>query len=189
MGTTERDEVSTALGKAITIRRVELGLSRNDLRDRSGLSYPYVAELERGLKSPSSKALESIATALEMRPHELLARAEQLLDEPATPSMAPPLPQSRSVTRPPAPAAGAAPPPPEAEVPAAAPRAARRWFGPAAAPVARPPTAGAPPTSGTPARKRARRPLASGPPPELTEDRVREIVREELRRLVTGEAD
>lgn len=146
MATEEPEEEARALGKAITIRRVELGLSRNDLRDRSGLSYPYVAELEKGLKSPSSKALDAISRALEMRPHELLARAEGLVAGPGTLPMA------------------------EGLRPAAAPARSGRWFGPAAA---------APPA---PARGRRARPA---PAPELTEDRVREIVREELRRLVT----
>lgn len=147
MATEEPEEEARALGKAITIRRVELGLSRNDLRDRSGLSYPYVAELEKGLKSPSSKALDAISRALEMRPHELLARAEELVAGPGTLPMV------------------------EAAPPAAAPAGSGRWFGPAGA--ARPASAPAP-------GRRAR----AAPVPELTEDRVREIVREELRRLV-----
>ncbi len=137
----ERDE-ATALGKAITIRRVELGLSRNDLRDRSGLSYPYVAELEKGLKSPSSKALDAIARALEVRPHELLARAEELADAPGTLPM-----QSAS---------SSSPSPPQ------------RWFGPAASSIM------------SEARVRGAAPAAEA----LTEERVREIVREELRRLI-----
>jgi transcriptional regulator with XRE-family HTH domain len=138
----ERDE-ATALGKAITIRRVELGLSRNDLRDRSGLSYPYVAELEKGLKSPSSKALEAIARALEVRPHELLARAEELADVPGT------LPMMQS-------ASPSSPSPPQ------------RWFGPAASSIM------------PEARVGGAAPAAEA----LTEERVREIVREELRRLI-----
>ncbi|MBW3556551.1 MAG: helix-turn-helix domain-containing protein [Actinobacteria bacterium] len=146
MATEEPEEEARALGKAITIRRVELGLSRNDLRDRSGLSYPYVAELEKGLKSPSSKALDAISRALEMRPHELLARAEELVAGPGT------LPMTDSPT------------------PAAAPAGSGRWFGPAS-------------TAARPAPARGRRARAA-PAPELTEDRVREIVREELRRLV-----
>lgn len=146
MGTGERDEEALALGKVITIRRVELGLSRNDLRDRSGLSYPYVAELEKGLKSPSSKTLDAIARALEMRPHELLARAEELV-APATPATAASLLWAPET-------AGSG-----------------RWFGPA---VAAPPV---------PAPARSRR-TAAAPAPPLTEERVREIVREELRRLV-----
>lgn len=138
----ERDK-ATALGKAITIRRVELGLSRNDLRDRSGLSYPYVAELEKGLKSPSSKALEAIARALEVRPHELLARAEGLADAPGT------LPMMQS-------ASSSSPSPPQ------------RWFGPAASSIM------------SEARVGGAAPAAEA----LTEERVREIVREELRRLI-----
>ncbi len=60
-------------------------MSRNDLRDRCGLSYPYIAELEKGRKTPSGKALDAIATALQMRPHELLARAEALAGSGETP--------------------------------------------------------------------------------------------------------
>src|SRR3954462_2069641 len=68
-----------ALGRVIAMRRAELGLKRNDLRDRSNLSYPYLAELENGTKRPSQAALAAIAEALELRPSELLERAEALL--------------------------------------------------------------------------------------------------------------
>lgn len=68
-----------ALGRVIAMRRAELGLKRNDLRDRSQLSYPYVAELEHGTKRPSQSALQAIAEALELRPSELLERAEALI--------------------------------------------------------------------------------------------------------------
>ena len=135
--------VDPALGKAITIRRVEMGLSRNELRDRCGLSYPYVAELEKGTKSPSARALEAIAGALEMRPHELMARAERLAD---------------------------AETPPQAASPG--------WFGPASTP-----TRGSPPLL---ASLGARLPAAPAGP--VTEERVREIVREELRRLIAEAA-
>ncbi len=129
-----------------------MGLSRNELRDRCGLSYPYVAELEKGTKSPSARALEAIAGALEMRPHELMARAERLAD--------------------------AETPPQEAEsstVSAASPR----WFGPASAP-----TRAALPLH-APERPRL---LAASVGP-VTEERVREIVREELRRLIAEAAE
>jgi transcriptional regulator with XRE-family HTH domain len=137
------DVDKAALGKAITIRRVELGLSRNELRDRSGLSYPYVAELEKGKKSASGRALAAIASALEMRPHELLARAESLADETATPVMA------RAVNEP--------------------ATTGSRWFGAATTP-----------------RSRSAASAAQARP--LTEERVREIVREELRRLIAEAA-
>ena len=144
----KKQPVDPGLGKAITIRRVEMGLSRNDLRDKCGLSYPYVAELEKGTKSPSARALEAIAGALEMRPHELMARAERLAD--------------------------AATPPQEAE--SSTPSAASPgWFGPASAP-----------TRGSRPLLAARLPAAPAGP--VTEERVREIVREELRRLIAEAA-
>lgn len=68
----------SALGRAIASRRGEIGLKRNDLRDRSGLSYPYIAELETGRKRPSQAALDALARALELSTSELLARAERL---------------------------------------------------------------------------------------------------------------
>ena len=73
------------LGRAIRVLRVERGLERKDLAARSGLSYPYLSEIESGKKRASSQALLAIAQALGVRPHELLATAEALArrDEPA----------------------------------------------------------------------------------------------------------
>jgi DNA-binding XRE family transcriptional regulator len=68
--------VAEALGHAVHLRRVELGLKRPELARRSGLSYPYVSEIENGMKSPSATALEKLARALELSMAELLARAE-----------------------------------------------------------------------------------------------------------------
>jgi len=58
-------------------RRTELGLSRRQLAERAGLSYPFVSELERGAKSPSAASLVALARALELSPAQLLTRAEQ----------------------------------------------------------------------------------------------------------------
>jgi len=69
---------ASTLGRAIRVRRVELGLKRHALAERAGLSYPYVSELERDRKSPSSAAMVAIAAALDLSPAELLARAEHL---------------------------------------------------------------------------------------------------------------
>ncbi len=67
-----------AIGRAIRVIRTEQGLSRKELAERSGLSYPYVSEIETGKKSPSSKALRAIADAVGLPPHELFAAAETL---------------------------------------------------------------------------------------------------------------
>jgi transcriptional regulator with XRE-family HTH domain len=70
-----------ALGRALHLRRVELGLKRRDLAVRAELSYPYVSELENGQKEPSAKALRQLAEALELTPADLAALADRLGDE------------------------------------------------------------------------------------------------------------
>jgi transcriptional regulator with XRE-family HTH domain len=76
------DELSpddtAAFGRAVTARRAELGLTRKEVASRSGLSYPYVSNIEAGHKQPSAKALHALATALELRPAELLERSDSL---------------------------------------------------------------------------------------------------------------
>jgi transcriptional regulator with XRE-family HTH domain len=66
------------LGRAIQLRRVELGLKRPQLAKRAELSYPYLSEIENGMKDPSTKALRQLAAALEFSPAELIALAEKL---------------------------------------------------------------------------------------------------------------
>jgi transcriptional regulator with XRE-family HTH domain len=64
------------LGEAIAARRHELGLTRREVAERAGLSYPYVAQLERGQKSPSSASLFALAAALEVPVADLLGEVE-----------------------------------------------------------------------------------------------------------------
>lgn len=66
------------LGRAIQVRRAELGLKRKDLARLASLSYPYLSELENGSKVPSAKALGQLAEALQLSPADLLARAEAM---------------------------------------------------------------------------------------------------------------
>jgi len=69
-----------ALGRAIRVTRTEQGLERKELARLSGLSYPYVSEIEKGTKRASTEALLPIARALGLRQSELLERAERLLE-------------------------------------------------------------------------------------------------------------
>jgi len=69
-----------ALGRAIKVTRTEQGLERKELARRSGLSYPYLSEIEKGTKRASTEALLPIARALGLRQSELLERAEGLLE-------------------------------------------------------------------------------------------------------------
>ena len=72
------------LGRAIQLRRVELGLKRPELATRAQLSYPYVSEIENGMKTPSTKALWLLAGALEMSTVDLMALADRLGDSAGT---------------------------------------------------------------------------------------------------------
>jgi len=69
-----------ALGRAIRVTRTEQGLERKELARLSGLSYPYISEIEKGKKRASTEALRPIARALGLRQSELLERAERLLE-------------------------------------------------------------------------------------------------------------
>jgi transcriptional regulator with XRE-family HTH domain len=81
----------SALGRAIQVRRAELGLKRKDLARLASLSYPYVSELENGSKAPSAKALSQLADALQVSPADLMALAEAMpTSAPAARDMRPP---------------------------------------------------------------------------------------------------
>ncbi len=70
------------LGRAVHLRRVELGLKRAEVAQRADLSYPYISEIENGVKQPSVAALGRIAEALELSVSELAALSEQYAAEP-----------------------------------------------------------------------------------------------------------
>ena len=50
-----------------------------DVAERSGVSLPYVSEVERGLKEPSSEVLGAVAGALGLRLVDLTARVTREL--------------------------------------------------------------------------------------------------------------
>ena len=69
--------MATPLGKYLVRRRHELGMDRKTLAALSGLSYPYVSQLEASDdKRPSEKALRLLAPALEVELDELLDVAD-----------------------------------------------------------------------------------------------------------------
>jgi XRE family aerobic/anaerobic benzoate catabolism transcriptional regulator len=70
------------LGRAIAALRIERGMSRKDLVRAAGISYPYLAEVEKSIKLPSSAMLGKLAAALHVMPSELLERAEQIAADP-----------------------------------------------------------------------------------------------------------
>jgi transcriptional regulator with XRE-family HTH domain len=59
-----RHPALTALGAAIRKRRLELGLSQEQLAERAGLDRSYVGQVERGDNSIALLSLVSTANAL-----------------------------------------------------------------------------------------------------------------------------
>ena len=71
------DVVATPLGEYLVQRRRQLGMDRKTLAALSGLSYPYVSQLEASEdKRPSEKALRLLAPALQVELGELLEVAD-----------------------------------------------------------------------------------------------------------------
>lgn len=58
-------------GRVLVEQRKRRGMSRSELADAAELSYPYVSQLETGLRKPSRKAAEQLALALGMDLWEL----------------------------------------------------------------------------------------------------------------------
>ncbi|MGE8452454.1 MAG: helix-turn-helix domain-containing protein [Pseudomonadales bacterium] len=53
-------------------RRIELGLSQEELAERAGVHRTYVGMLERGEKNATLYSIERLAGALEVEPATLL---------------------------------------------------------------------------------------------------------------------
>jgi transcriptional regulator with XRE-family HTH domain len=66
------------LSEVLRDYRKSAGLSQEELGYRSGLHRTYISQLERGLKSPTLDALESLSAALGTSPHIIIRAAEEL---------------------------------------------------------------------------------------------------------------
>lgn len=64
------------LGKTIRDRRMELGLSQEELAERADLHRTYVGGVERGERNVSLENIIRIAHALQIIPSQLLERIE-----------------------------------------------------------------------------------------------------------------
>lgn len=65
-----------ALGRAVAARRDELGLTQEQLALRADLHQRWISNVENGHRNPSYASLRRLATGLEMRTSDLVARAE-----------------------------------------------------------------------------------------------------------------
>lgn len=72
----ERASHRRRIARAVTGLRESRGLSRRELAEASGLSYPYVSQIENGDREPSIKALAALAGALGVELAELTTGAD-----------------------------------------------------------------------------------------------------------------
>lgn len=74
------------VGTFIREQRERSALSIRKLAEMTGVSNPYLSQIERGVRTPSAEILRSIAGALSIRTETLYERAG-LLDREAPPSV------------------------------------------------------------------------------------------------------
>lgn len=71
--------VEICFGKSIKMRRVELGITQEELCHRADLARSFVSGVERGVAKATITSVWSLARALECQPSDLWLTAERLL--------------------------------------------------------------------------------------------------------------
>ncbi len=66
------------LGEFIRDRRTQAELSLRRLSELSGISNPYLSQIERGLRRPSAEILQQLANALSISAESLYVQAGML---------------------------------------------------------------------------------------------------------------
>lgn len=74
-------EISVAFGKAVKIRRVEVGISQEELADKSGLARSFLSGIELGTKKATITSVWKLAEALNCKPSDLWLTTERLMQE------------------------------------------------------------------------------------------------------------
>ena len=77
----DSDEVARlgmAFGRAIKIRRVEMGFNQEELADRAKMARSFVSGVERGVIKATVTSVWRLAQALECRPSDIWLKAEKI---------------------------------------------------------------------------------------------------------------
>lgn len=74
-------EISIAFGKAVKIRRVEVGISQEALADKAGFARSFLSGIESGTKMPTTMSVWRLAQALDCKPSDLWLTAERLIQD------------------------------------------------------------------------------------------------------------
>jgi DNA-binding Xre family transcriptional regulator len=70
------ESLAARVGRRIRERREKLGLSLRDLEKRTGIAYPNLSNLERGVHDPKLDTLHRVAKGLEVAVSDLVAAEE-----------------------------------------------------------------------------------------------------------------
>jgi transcriptional regulator with XRE-family HTH domain len=73
-------DVCSLVGRNLRRQRLSAGLSQEALADASGLDRTYVSGVERGIRNPTVRVLQVIASALGVKPADLLAEEKSATD-------------------------------------------------------------------------------------------------------------
>ena len=75
MAKTKVGETVESLGDFLRQRRVAAELSLRQLAEQTGVSNPYLSQIERGLRRPSAEVLQQLAKALRVSAEQLYVQA------------------------------------------------------------------------------------------------------------------
>lgn len=74
------DQYVNALSSALQQRRIEMGISQDELAEKADLHRTYVSLIERKSCNFSIKIYMRLAMALDIEPAELMIQAEQIVN-------------------------------------------------------------------------------------------------------------
>lgn len=72
-------EIGEAFGKAVKIRRVEIGISQEELAHKAEFARSFLSAIELGRKGASIQSVWRLAQALNCMPSQLWLTAERLM--------------------------------------------------------------------------------------------------------------
>ncbi|HEY9792266.1 MAG TPA: helix-turn-helix transcriptional regulator [Candidatus Obscuribacterales bacterium] len=71
------DPLIDRVAKVLISRRQQLSISQEQLAQRSGLHRTYISDIERGSRNMSLQTLGRLAAALDVKPWQVLALADE----------------------------------------------------------------------------------------------------------------
>lgn len=74
-------DVGVAFGRAVRMRRAELGMNQEELADKATLGRSFLSGIETGRRKATIDSVWKLATALRCKPSQLWETAERLVEE------------------------------------------------------------------------------------------------------------